>query len=247
MEDRIENSPEVIHGSKFTPVFEILIVFSPVTILIILYKLLSIESPMTLIGLIWAGYIVMFFLIGILFKRNGENASEIGLIASELSRANIIRTVLKSIGVFVFALAAFVIGSIIMANIVGIPEPADFSNYNYLSGNLPMLIISLAGVYIVSSFGEELIFRGFLISRLERFFGGDSRNSMLGALLLSSLIFGFAHFEWGAMGIVQTTFMGAALGISFILNGRGLWPLVLAHCYMDTILLVQLYFAPATQ
>ena len=40
------------------------------------------------------------------------------------------------------------------------------SSYEYLQGNLPMLLLSLAGVYIVSSFGEEVLYRGFLINRL---------------------------------------------------------------------------------
>jgi hypothetical protein len=47
------------------------------------------------------------------------------------------------------------------------------------------------------------------------------------------------------MGIVQTTFMGAAFGFALIYNNYRLWPVVLAHCYLDTILFVQLYLAPA--
>ena len=68
--------------------------------------------------------------------------------------------------VFVLALCGFVIGSIIMANITGIPESADMSGYAYLEDNIGMLFLSLAGVYIVSSFGEERIYRGFLINRI---------------------------------------------------------------------------------
>ncbi len=44
---------------------------------------------------------------------------------------------LKSLAVFILAIAGFVFGSIIMANIVGIPEQADLNSYNYLKGNLP--------------------------------------------------------------------------------------------------------------
>ena len=65
-----------------------------------------------------------------------------------------------------------------MANIVGVPDGADMTKYNYLRGNLPMLLISLAGVYIVSSFGEEVVYRGFLITRLEQLFG-PNRNPVV--------------------------------------------------------------------
>ena len=117
------------------------------------------------------------------------------------------------------------------------------TKYNYLSGNLPMLIISLACVYAGSSFGEEVVYRGFLMTRIQDLLGGQTKLALMGALILSSIIFGFAHFEWGPTGIVQTTCMGLALGTSFLWTKRRLWPLIVAHAVMDTMLLVPLYFA----
>jgi hypothetical protein len=46
------------------------------------------------------------------------------------------------------------------------------------------------------------------------------------------------------VGIVQTTFMGLALAASYLLVKRNLWVLVLAHAYIDTVLLVQMYLGP---
>ena len=240
-ESASENQP-----NRMMPVLEIIAVFSPILLLIVVYKALGITNPMIVIGATCGAYIAMLLVIAAILKRRREGWETIGLGFESPEKGNLMRTVIKSIGIFVFAVASFVAGSIVMANIVGIPEPADLSRYNYLSGNLPILLLSLAGVYVVSSFGEEVIYRGFLITRFKELFGenSESRFALITALLLSSLIFGFAHFEWGAMGIVQTAFMGAALGLSFILNGYRLWPLVLAHCYLDTILLVPLYFAP---
>ena len=147
----------------------------------------------------------------------------------------------KSVAVFVMALAGFMLGSMIMANITGIPQQADTSGYNYLQGNLPLLLVSLASIYVVSSFGEEVIYRGFLITRLEELFGGG-RGATWAAVVASSMIFGLAHFGWGVVGVVQTGFMGLALAGSYLLFGRKLWPLVLAHAYLDTILIVPMYF-----
>ena len=45
------------------------------------------------------------------------------------------------------------------------------------------------------------------------------------------------------MGIVQTGFMGLALGICYVKLKRKLWALILAHAYMDTVLMVQLYLS----
>lgn len=64
------------------------------------------------------------------------------------------------------------------------------------------------------------------------------------AVAISSIAFGLVHFEWGLAGMVQTGFMGVAFGVAYLAVGRNLWVTVLAHGYMDTILLVQLYLAP---
>ncbi len=105
-----------------------------------------------------------------------------------------------------------------------------------------MLFISLIGVYIVSSFGEEVIYRAFLINRFTQL-GLNSKSGKIVAVILSAVIFGFAHYSWGPMGIVQTGFMGLALGLCYIFMKKRLWVLILAHVYMDTILLVQMYLA----
>ena len=69
-------------------------------------------------------------------------------------------------------------------------------------------------------------------------------SSHTAAIIVSSVVFGLIHFTWGPAGVVQTGFMGLALGISYLVVGRNLWVLVLAHFYMDAILMVQMYLAP---
>ncbi len=61
--------------------------------------------------------------------------------------------------------------------------------------------------------------------------------------MISSIVFGLIHFDWGLVGMVQTGFMGLALGVSYLAVRRNLWVLILAHGYMDTILILQMYFA----
>jgi hypothetical protein len=36
--------------------------------------------------------------------------------------------------------------------------------------------------------------------------------------------------------------MGLAFAVSYLALGRKLWPLILAHGYLDTILIMQMYF-----
>ena len=79
-----------------------------------------------------------------------------------------------------------------------------------------------------------------LITRISKM-GGNSKNWVKIAVLITAIIFGLAHFEWGLMGMVQTGFMGLTLGISFLFVKRNLWVLILAHAYMDAILMIQMY------
>ena len=129
-----------------------------------------------------------------------------------------------------------------MANVTGIPESSDMSGYAYLKNNIWMLLLTLAGVYIVSSFGEEVIYRGFLINRISEL-GLFGKRGKIVAVVISAVIFGFAHYNWGPMGIGQTAFMGLALGFCYIYMKKRLWILIFAHAYMDTILMVQMYLA----
>ena len=93
------------------------------------------------------------------------------------------------------------LGAIIMVNITGMPQGADMSGYNFLQGNLPILIVSLIGVFIVSSFGEEVIYRAFLINRIVEM-GSGNKVALGSAVVVSSIIFGLVHFDWGITGMV---------------------------------------------
>jgi membrane protease YdiL (CAAX protease family) len=232
--------------SKVIMLLEILVVFSPVLICILGYRLLEVSNPMIFIGAIWVANIVMLLIIWMGIKWRGDNWGSIGLHTSKLSGKDLLWGGLKAILILILAIIGFVLGSIIMLNIVGSADAADMTQYNYMQDNLPMLLFSLAGAYVVSSFGEEVVYRGFLITRLQAIFGDSGKLAVFSALVFSSIIFGFAHFEWGATGIVQTIGMGFALGGAFLFIKRKLWPLIIAHAIMDTVLFVQLYLAPVT-
>ncbi len=228
--------------SKPVQVGEIVALFVVAIAVIALASPLAGENPVAQQGVVWVANVLMLVMVWLGLRLRGQGWAHFGLSFRGASRRVVVRAVWVSLVVFVAAIAAFVVGAIVMANIVGIPEGADMSGYNYLSGNLPMLILALVAVYIVSSFGEEVVYRAFLINRIAEL-GGGGKTAWRVAVLISSVMFGFAHFGWGASGIVQTGFMGLALGVSYLVVGRNLWVTILAHAYMDTILMVQMFFA----
>ncbi len=231
-----------LHTHPLYKIGEIVLVFLVAFILINLMKPLVGDDPILKQASVWFANVLMLIIVWAGLKLRGESWKDFGLGVKSVTFREGIKTFLLSLLVFVLAVAGFIIGSIIMANITGIPENADMSGYDYMKDNIGMLVLTLGAALIVSSFGEEVIYRAFLINRISTL-GLDTKKATFIAVILSSVIFGFAHYEWGPMGIVQTAFMGLALGICYIKLKKRLWILILAHAYMDTILMVQMYMA----
>jgi len=222
--------------------FDIVTVFGSALIIIYAGGQFTGENILARMGVVWIANIAMIATVVVLQRRKGETLANLGVGRIDWSTKGLMKLSGASLLAFVIAIVAFILGSIVMANITGIPEDADMSSYQFLAGNLPMLLLSLTGVFIASSFGEELVYRGFLISRIEEALG-DNKQALIWAVVLSSIVFGLAHYTWGPMGMVQTAFMGGALGISWIRAKRNLWVVIFAHAYMDFILMLQMYLA----
>jgi hypothetical protein len=199
--------------------------------------------PLARQAVVWFANVLMLAMIWSGLRLRGQTWEHLGLRFQFPGWRTLLRMILQSIGVLIVALAAFVAGSAIVANVGQTPGPADMSGYSYLQGNLPMLLLALAAVYVVSSFGEEVVYRGFLMTRITELHSG-ARARWAWAVAVSALVFGLAHFDWGVMGMVQTAFMGLALAVSYLVVKRNLWVLVLAHVYIDSLLLIQLYLRP---
>lgn len=228
--------------SKLAQVGEILAVFLVAGTVIGSMGPLVGEDPLARYGVVWVANVLMLVTVWLGLHFRGQGWEHFGLSFRVHSRRTVVRAVIQSVVVFVVAGLAFAVGAAVMTNIVGRPESADMSGYDYLQDDLVMFLLSLAGVYIISSFGEEVIYRAFLINRIAEL-GSGSKAAWKTAVVVASVVFGAVHFAWGPAGIVQTAFAGLALGVSYLVVGRNLWVTILAHVYLDTALLLPLYFA----
>jgi len=226
------------------PWLDILTVFAVASVIVFAGWRFVGEDPLSRQAVVWVANVAMLATIRLRLRSRGQSWEHIGLTFRRPDRRAVGRVALQSMAVMIAALAAFVAGSMLAMGLAPAPTGADLSGYAYLEGNLPMLLLALAAVYVVSSFGEEVVYRGFLMTRIAEL-GGDTRVGWSAALLLGAAVFGLVHFDWGVVGIIQTTFMGLALGAAWLLVRRNLWVLVLAHAYIDTLLLVQVYLGPS--
>lgn len=193
-------------------------------------------------AILWLANVLMLFLVWAGLHLRGQSWDYLGLRFGRPTVSAALRAAGLAVLLLVAALAAFVLGGMVMSGMVEGGAAADTSGYDYLRGNLPMLLLTLIGVYIVSSFGEEVIYRGFLMTRLTEL-SPDRRAGATAALFGSALLFGIAHYAWGPVGVVQTSLMGLVFGGGYLLLRRNLWILVLAHALMDSLLIVPLYSA----
>ncbi|HUR41593.1 MAG TPA: CPBP family intramembrane glutamic endopeptidase [Verrucomicrobiae bacterium] len=118
-------------------------------------------------------------------------------------------------------------------------EP-DYSDLRIIQGNLKYLLIFLALNWTLAAFGEEICWRGFLMQRVARLFGGGTA-AWASSLLLVSAIFGWVHSEEGLSGAVQEGLSGLLLGVLFLANGRNLTVPIVAHGVSNTVPFVLIY------
>ncbi len=123
---------------------------------------------------------------------------------------------------------------------IGAPLP-DLSRFAAMEGNLPMLLLFLTVSWTTAGFGEEAIWRGFVMGRVARLFGG-ARGAWIVALVATSVVFGLLHAYQGVTGMVLTGFAGLVLGVLYLGTGRNLWLPVLTHALADTMSFLALYF-----
>ena len=94
---------------------------------------------------------------------------------------------------------------------------------------------------VTGGFIEEFIYRGLMVDRLARIFGGGKRG-LVWAGLSCGVPFGLIRFQWGVGGMIGTAVMGSAPGLMYLATRRNLWPLIAGHATLDAILMAQVYY-----
>lgn len=166
-------------------------------------------------------------------RRGGEPIAALGLV-----RAPLLPTLLRAIGCLLLGYVGSGVGFLAATRWFDWAPP-QFDALGPVAGNLPWLMLLLAIAWTSAAFGEELLFRGFLLGRLRVLFGGG-RAAGIAAAAVQAVAFGTMHGYQGRTGMLVTGLVGFAYGLS-CLRLRALWPLVLAHGLMDTIALSLLY------
>jgi len=116
----------------------------------------------------------------------------------------------------------------------------DLSDFNDMIGNSKLLLIYIALAWTLAAFGEEMVWRGYLMNRVADLFRGAPATWIL-SLIVTSVAFGFGHFDQGVTGWIENTINGLLLGGLYLYFGRSLAVPIVAHGITDTIDLIIIY------
>lgn len=119
--------------------------------------------------------------------------------------------------------------------------PAINTPYSYLTGNPAALPGVLTAVLVNASFGEEVLFRGYLFERLGRLLGRGTA-ALTATILASAMLFALAHYpDQRLPGVEQATVTGVVFGGTFAWR-RQLWVVMIAHAAFDLTAIALIYW-----
>jgi CAAX protease family protein len=110
----------------------------------------------------------------------------------------------------------------------------DLSDFEALTGNLKYTLIVIGLVWTVAAFGEEMVYRGYVMNRVADL-GRRSRRAWVASLILVNVAFGLAHTYQGITGVVENCLDGAILAWMYLGTKRNLSVPIIAHGVADTV------------
>ncbi|HYX71058.1 MAG TPA: CPBP family intramembrane glutamic endopeptidase [Terriglobales bacterium] len=113
-------------------------------------------------------------------------------------------------------------------------KPPDLSEFHALHGNWKFLAVVIVLAWTLAAFGEEMVYRGYLMNRVADLFH-RTRAAWVVSLLVVHIGFGFSHIYQGWIGVIDEGLMGLLLGLIYLRSGRNLAVPIVAHGVADTV------------
>lgn len=119
-------------------------------------------------------------------------------------------------------------------------KPPDLSGFAAVRGRLKFALLMIVLIWILAAFGEELVYRGYLMNRMADL-GRGSWSAWVVSLILVSAAFGLSHYGQGLTGIIEEGSDGVILGLMYLACRRNLAVPIVAHGVCDTIDIILLF------
>jgi membrane protease YdiL (CAAX protease family) len=173
--------------------------------------------------------VVLLFICWIYLKLFGESFTNIGFRFSDISFKSLLVGCLLGATYFFFN---YLFLGPLLQKLLHLP-PADVKDFEYVKNNFTGYLLILFIAWILGVPYEEIIFRGFMFTRIKQMLGGE--KSFLAAGFIASAIFGFYHLQQGVGGVVHAFIFGAVVTVLYKIFKGNLWYLIFFHAMYDTI------------
>jgi len=187
-------------------------------------------------GLFWS--LTTLIIASWRMKIRGISWKDLGLRKPE----NLWKTLGISIIIFVSVMISIIIFELIKDQLAFSITPDSssetaVSKFGNLKGNWGQFFLIIPFIWLESML-EELLDRGFLMNWIEKLFSSTSFATAI-AVLLQAFIFGFRHSNDLSERSITVGIIGLVMGIAYIKFGRNLWPLIIAHCILNSMSMVE--------
>jgi len=141
------------------------------------------------------------------------------------------------------AILRILLGQFLVEPVTGFfwPKPIAPALASEITGNIKVALIALLLVWTFAAFGEEIAYRGYLLTRAADI-GRRSIAAYWIGIVLVSILFGYGHYYKGASGVIDSGVAGVILGAAYMLAGRNLWASIFAHGFIDTFGVFDAFF-----
>jgi membrane protease YdiL (CAAX protease family) len=202
------------------------------------WELLATLAAIALIVLVPQYGVIASFIIVIAYLRRQKDRSKVLQSIGVLKPNNWFYVILLSMicGAAIELCAEVVVNPIIEHFL---REKIDLSVVDIKGDALSFVLWIVIG-FVLGGLLEEILFRGFLLTRIAKFLGGN-KLAHISALLATSFIFGLCHLYQGVSGSISTGFIGFLLGTIFLCTGKNLYYAILTHGFVNFTGLTILY------
>lgn len=183
------------------------------------------------------GYSIPILLfIWLVLKYSNETFSDIGFSFKQFKAKSILIGGLVAVLTLVFMQLIF---HPVLDFFVSLEYKDAGLNDTIQGGNLQFFTMLIMG-WLIGGFYEEIVFHGFIFTRLEKMIKGKYSTHI--SFTITAVIFGVYHFLLGPLGIINALVVGIAYLALFLYFKRNLWYSIMCHGFYNTMVMTLIYY-----
>ena len=179
--------------------------------------------------------IPVLLIIWLLLKKTKENFTNLGFSVKRFEWRAVAWGAVCSAMLILFLRFVFFP---LLTKIIILPE-ANLDDFKSIQHNLQLYLFILLMAWLVGGFYEELVFHGFIFTRIEKMI--TSKYAAPAGFFITNLIFGLYHFQQGITGVIHAFIAGCAYQLLMMKFNRNLWYAIFIHAFYDSIALTLIY------